>query len=186
MQCLGIWCTFIVINLPFKLFFPPFYFFSFFFTTASPESTFSLLFQHLFMNALHTAPDHHISSSSRKGLTIYLQNNTMWHSYKYHHILSNKKCNQNPLSLSFITPQSHFIHASGPCLREVLLWCEVARLCADFRLLDKSGPVLECCFSSKSTAAASQVFGCVWLHHLVLIAASSKNWQDFQQTPSFL
>lgn len=37
-----------------------------------------------------------------------------------------------------------------------------------------------------SAPAVSQVFGCVWLHHLVLIAASSKNWQDFQQSCSFL
>ncbi len=40
--------------------------------------------------------------------------------------------------------------------------------------------------SEAAAAAVAQVFGCVWLHHLVLIAASSKNWQDFQQTPSFL
>lgn len=40
--------------------------------------------------------------------------------------------------------------------------------------------------SAAAAAAVSQVLGCVWLNHLVLIPAFSKNWQDFQQTLSFL
>lgn len=35
-------------------------------------------------------------------------------------------------------------------------------------------------------AAVPQVFERVWLNSAVLIAASSENWQDFQQNPSFL
>lgn len=64
-----------------------------------------------------------------------------------------------------------------------MTFARLRRLRAWIKLLARGGPVLE---RLASAAAVSQVFGRVWLHHLVLIAASSKNWQDFQRTPSFL
>lgn len=116
-----------------------------------------------------------------------LPNNTMCQSYKHHHIVLNKKYNQSPLSLSLITPRPHLsILEDQVCCRHGFS-SNLTRLCTEIRLLARNRLVFASAAAAPAAmAAVSQVFGCVWLHHLVSIATSSKNWQDFQQTPSFL
>lgn len=143
-----------------QTFFFIFFSFSSYSPTAIPNPR---LAWHLFTLIWHTSPIHHTRLTAHKDLHIYSQTASFASLVNKSTQLSTGRVIRIP-SVYHLSP----LNLTRPSL-EVTFAQSVA-------LGDKNG-------AGPWTPAVSQVSACVWLHHLVLIAAPSKNWQDFQQKP---